>query len=46
MPAEGIPECMSGANLVILAQIHDELSHRQDEIPRSLSHHGQKDLEC
>ena len=36
---------MSGANLVILAQICDELSCRQAEFPRILSQSGQNDLE-
>ena len=33
------------ANLVILAQIYDELSHRQAEFPTILSQNGQNDLE-
>ena len=45
IPAESITECMFGANLVILAQIHDELSHRQAKFPRILSQNGQNDLE-
>ena len=31
IPAESIPGCMFGANLMVLAQIHDELSRRQAE---------------
>ena len=34
--AESVPGCMFGANLVILAQICDELSHGQAEFPRIL----------
>ena len=37
--------CMFGANLVILAQISDELSHGQAEFPRILGQNGQNDLE-
>ena len=36
---------MFGANLVILAQSHDELSRGQVEIPRILSQNGHNDLE-
>ena len=36
---------MFGANLVNLAQICDELLHRQTEFPRILSQNGQNDLE-
>ena len=36
---------MFGANLVILAQICDELLHRQAKFPRILSQNGQNDLE-
>ena len=36
---------MFGANLVILAQICDELSCRQTKFPRILSQNGQNDLE-
>ena len=36
---------MFGANLVILAEICDELSHRQAKFPRILSQNGQNDLE-
>ena len=32
IPAEGIPGCMFGANLVILTQICDELSCGQDKV--------------
>ena len=35
---------MFGANLVVLAQIYDELSCGQAEIPRSLSQNGQMTL--
>ena len=45
IPTEGIPGCMFGAYLVILAQICEELSHRQAEFPRILSQNGQNDLE-
>ena len=45
MPAESIPEYIFGANLMILAQIYDELSRRQAEFPRILSQNGQNDLE-
>ena len=36
---------MFGANLVILAQICDELSCGQAEFPKTLSQNGQNDLE-
>ena len=36
---------MFSANLVIVAQIYDELSHRQDKFPRILSQNGQNDFE-
>ena len=36
---------MFGANLVILAQICDELLRRQAKFPRILSQNGQNDLE-
>ena len=42
---ERIPRCIFGANLVILAQICDELSHGQAEFPRLLSQNGQNDFE-
>ena len=45
IPAESIPRCMFGANLVILAQICDELSWGQAEFPKILSQNGQNDLE-
>ena len=45
IPAESILGCTFGANLVILAQIYDELSCRQAEFPRILSQIGQNDLE-
>ena len=43
--AESIPWCMFGTNLVILAQICDELSHGQAEFPRILRQNGQNVLE-
>ena len=43
---DSIPGCMFHANLVILAQICDKLSHGQAGIPRILSKNGQNDLEC
>ena len=45
IPAKSIPRCMLGANLMILAQVCDELSRGQAEFPRILSHNGQNDLE-
>ena len=45
IPAERMPRCIFGANLVILAQIHYKLSWRQDKFPRILSQNGQDDLE-
>ena len=36
---------MFGANLVIIAQIYDELSRGQAKFPRILSQNGQNDLE-
>ena len=45
IPAESIPGCVLGANLVILAHICDELSRVQAEFPIILSHNGQNDLE-
>ena len=36
---------MFGANLVIVAQIYNELPHGQAEFPRILSQNGQNDLE-
>ena len=45
IPAKSIPECMFGANLVILAQIYDELLCGQAGFPRILSQNGQNDLE-
>ena len=36
---------MFGANLVILAQIYDELLHGQAKFPKSLRQNGQNDLE-
>ena len=43
-PAESIPRFMFGANLVILAQICDELSSRQAKFPRILSQNGKMTL--
>ena len=45
MQAERIPRCIFGANLLIFAQIHYNLSRRQAKFPRLLSHSGQKNLE-
>ena len=45
IPTKSIPGCMFGANLVILAQICDELSCRQATFPTILSQNGQNDLE-
>ena len=45
IPADSIPGCMFGANLVILAQIYDEISRGQAKFPRILSQNGQNDLE-
>ena len=45
MKAESIQRCMFGANLVVLAQICDELSNGPAEFPRILSQNGQIDLE-
>ena len=45
IPAESIPGCMFGANLVILAHIYDEISCGQAEFPRILRQNGQNDLE-
>ena len=36
---------MFGANLTIVAQIYDELSHGQAKFPRILSQKGQNNLE-
>ena len=44
-PADIIPGCMFGANLVILAQICDELLRGQTEHPKILIQNGQNDLE-
>ena len=44
IPAESIPGYMFGTNLVILAQIYDELSCGQAEFPTILSQNGQNDL--
>ena len=45
IPAESIPGCVFSANLVILAQICDELWRGQAEFPRILSKNGQNNLE-
>ena len=45
IPAKSIPGYMFGANLVVLAQIYEELSHGRATIPRILSQNGQNDLE-
>ena len=45
IPAQSIPGCMLGANLLILAQIYDELSCRQAKFPRILGQNCQNDLE-
>ena len=45
IPAESIPCCMFGANLVILDELCDELSHRQPECPRILSQSDLNDIE-
>ena len=44
IPAESIPWCMFGANLVILAQMYDELLRGQAKIPKILSQNGHNDL--
>ena len=44
IPAESIQGYMFGANLVILAQICDELLHGQAEFPRILSQNSQNDF--
>ena len=45
IPAESISEYMFDANLVIVAQIYDELLCGQAKFPRILSQNGQNDLE-
>ena len=45
MSVKRISRCIFGPNLVILAQICDELSSRQVEFPKLLSQNGQNDLE-
>ena len=42
IPAESIPRCMFGANLVILAQVCDKLSCRQGKVYESLKTQGVK----
>ena len=39
------PGCMFDTNMVILAQICDELLHEQAKFPRIQSQNGQNDLE-
>ena len=43
--SKSIPGFIFGANLVILAQIYEELSRGQAEFPRILSQNGENDLE-
>ena len=45
IPAENIPGCMFGVNLVILAQIYDKSSRGQATFPRILSQNVQNDME-
>ena len=45
IPAESIPGCMFGANLVTVAQIYDESSCGQTKFPRILKQNSQNDLE-
>ena len=45
IPAESIPGCTFGSNLVILAQMYDKLSCGQAEFSRNLSQNGRNDLE-
>ena len=45
IPAECIPRCMFGANLVNPGQIDEELSLAQAKFPRILSQNCQNDLE-
>ena len=45
LPADRIPGCMVGANVVILVQICDELFCGQAEFSRILGQNGQNDLE-
>ena len=44
IPVKIISRCIFGANLVILAQIHYKLLHRQVNYPRILSQNGQNDI--
>ena len=44
--ANSIPGCMFGANLVILAQICDELSHGEVKFPKILSQNTRNTLGC
>ena len=45
IPAQSIPGCMFGANLVILAQIWEDLLSGQIKFPKILSQNSQNDLE-
>ena len=45
IPDASIPGCMLGANLVILAQIYDQLRYEQAEFPRIMRQNGQYFLE-
>ena len=45
IPAESIPGCIFDANLVILAQICDELPHGRAKFRRILSQNDQNDIE-
>ena len=45
IPAESIPGYKSGSNLVIPAQICDELLRGQTKFPLILSQNGQNDIE-
>ena len=44
IPALGIPRCIFGANLAIVAPIYNKLSHRQAKFLRNLSQIGQNEL--
>ena len=46
IPAQSIPGCMFGANLVILAQICEDLLTGQIKFPEILSQNSQNDLEA
>ena len=45
IPVQSIPGCMFGANLVILAQICEDLLTGQNKFPKILSQNSQNDLE-